>query len=93
MTPIRPHSTGLALGLFVALWHILWAGLVWAGAAQAVIDFIFRLHMIDPPYRITAFSMSTGALLVVVTGAIGYSAGWLIGFIWNSYLRRTTTNA
>jgi len=85
MKRIHPHSIGLVLAIFVALWHALWAVLVWAGGAQAVIDFIFRLHMITPPYQIAAFSLGTAAGLVFVTAAAGYIFGWVMGVIWNTY--------
>jgi len=85
MKRIHPHSVGVVLAIFVGLWHTLWAVLVWAGGAQAVIDFIFRLHMIAPPYQISPFSLGTAAGLVLVTAAIGYILGWVIGVIWNTY--------
>jgi hypothetical protein len=62
---------------------MLWSVLVAAGAAQPVIDFIFRLHMITPPYKIAAFHLSAAAGLVLVTAGIGYIVGWAVGFIWN----------
>jgi hypothetical protein len=74
---------GLAFGAFLGLWHTFWALLVFVGAAQWLIDFIFRLHMIDPPYRITGFSLITAAGLVAVTASIGYISGLFIGIIWN----------
>ena len=83
MTRIHPHSFGLAFGSFLALWHTCWSLLVWIGAAQWFIDFIFRLHMIAPPYKITAFSFGTAAALVLVTACIGYISGFVIGAIWN----------
>lgn len=88
MNRIHPHSFGLALAIFLALWHSLWSLLVWIGAAQWLIDFIFRLHMIAPPYKITAFNLGTAVELVLVTTCIGYVFGWLIGTIWNRCVPR-----
>jgi hypothetical protein len=73
------------LGILIGSWHALWAGLVWAGAAQPVIDFIFRLHMITPPYRIAAFDPGLAVALVLVTAIIGYVLGWVAAVIWNRY--------
>jgi len=70
-------------GVFLAVWHALWASLVWLGAAQPLIDFIFRLHMITPPYKIDTFNLGTAAALVAVTAGIGYVVGCVVGFIWN----------
>lgn len=85
MNRANPHSFGLVFGVFLAVWHTAWATLVWFGAAQPLIDFIFRLHMITPPYKISAFSLGDAAALVLVTASIGYVAGWVVGFIWNRF--------
>jgi hypothetical protein len=93
MTTINPHRTGVVLGSFLALWHTLWAVLVFIGAAQWLIDFIFRLHMIAPPYRITGFNLLTAASLVLVTAFIGYLSGLIVGLIWNRCARQQATEA
>jgi len=85
MTNIQPHSAGSVLGILIGSWHAVWAGLVWAGAAQPVIDFIFRLHMITPPYQIAAFDPGLALALVLVTAIIGYVFGWVGAVIWNRY--------
>ena len=51
----------------------------------AVADFVFRLHMITPPYQVTAFSPVTATGLVLIAGAIGYVSGWFIGVVWNHF--------
>ena len=83
MNRTNPHSCGLVFGIFLTAWHAFWSLLVWLGAAQPLIDLIFRPHMITPPYRIAAFNMGTAAALVAATAAIGYAMGWVVGFIWN----------
>lgn len=85
MNRTNPHKFGLVFGIFLAVWHALWSLLVWLGAAQPLIDLIFRLHMITPPYRIAAFDVGTAAALVALTAAIGYVMGWVAGFIWNRF--------
>lgn len=80
---LRPHSVGLALGLFLGALHAVWGILVWSGTAQTIIDFIFGLHMIRPPYVVTAFNAGTAIALVLVTTVIGYASGWFIAFLWN----------
>jgi hypothetical protein len=68
MNRIHPNSFGIALGSFLAMWHTLWALLVWVGAAQRLIDFISRLHMITPPYKVSAFGFVTALALVLTNG-------------------------
>jgi hypothetical protein len=83
MNRVQPRSFGFAFAAFLATSHAFWALLVWAGAAQWLLDFVFRLHMIAPPYHVTAFSPLTAATLVLFTAAVGYVSGWFIGFLWN----------
>jgi hypothetical protein len=61
----------------------MWSLLVALGLAQLVIDWIFRLHFIQPPYTITAFNLGTAVTLIVVTSVIGFVMGWLFAAIWN----------
>jgi hypothetical protein len=92
MNRIKPHSLGLSFGVFLGLWHTMWSLLVFFGAAQWLIDLVFRLHMITPPYKISAFSLGAAACLVIFTTCFGYVIGLLIGIIWNSFALRSGTN-
>jgi len=83
MSYTKPHVVGLVFALFLGVWHLLWSLLVWLGAAQPLLDFIFRLHMITPPYRVEAFHLGTAAGLVSVTTCLGFAEGWIAGVIWN----------
>jgi hypothetical protein len=66
-------------------------GPCWPGSARLnrLWTFIFRLHMITPPYKIAAFNLGTAATLVLVTAGIGYVMGWVVGFIWTRFGSRT----
>jgi len=88
MNRVHPNSFGLAFAIFLGLWHSLWSVLVWIGAAQWLIDFIFRLHMITPPYKIMAFSFGAALSLVAVTSCVGYIVGLVLGIIWNCFALR-----
>ena len=81
---VQPHSLGIGLAVLLGSWHVAWAALVWFGLAQGLIDLIFRLHMIEPPYRVGPFSLPLAASLVLVTAGIGYGLGLLMGVIWNN---------
>jgi hypothetical protein len=86
MKPIRPRSFGFAFAAFLGIWHAFWAFLVWAGAAQWLLDFVFRLHMIAPAYHVTAFNLFTAATLIMFTTAVGYVTGWFVGFLWDHFV-------
>jgi hypothetical protein len=80
---LNKNKTGMVLGLLIGLWHLTWSLLVALGVAQAFINWIFRLHFIQPPYTVTAFNLVTAVTLIVVTSALGFVMGWLFGAIWN----------
>ena len=84
---IRPNSAALVLAMLLGSWHLLWAALVAAGWAQPLIDFIFWIHFIRPVYVVEKFNVGTALLLIGVTAAIGYVAGWCFAVLWNKLHR------
>lgn len=89
MEKLSKTKTGLVLGLFMAVVHAAWAVLVALGMAQGLIDWIFKMHMIENPYIISDFGLGTAAGLVIMTFVIGYVFGWVFAALWNS-LRRSS---
>ena len=84
---VNPVRVGLVLGTFIGLVHVGWSALVAVGLAQKLIDFIFWMHFIAPPFHIEPFDMSRAAVLVALTFAIGLVAGTVGGAIWNLFHR------
>jgi hypothetical protein len=80
---ISKNKLGLVVGAFFGLWHLIWSTLVALGFAQQLINFVFRIHFIQPPYTLTPFKLSTAIALVVITSILGYVIGWVLGTIWN----------
>lgn len=78
----NPHRLGLAIGGFLGLFHFFWSLLIAGGLAQPLLDFVFELHRIDPPYTVMPFSFSMMIGLVVVTFVFGYIAGVIMGWLW-----------
>lgn len=87
MTRLDVGRTGMVLGLLVGGIHAAWAGVVAAGWGQWLLDLIFTLHFIDPPYHVAAFQMTTAALLVGLTFVIGCLSGMAFASGWNILAR------
>jgi len=84
MRTINPIKAGVAFGVVLGLWHLCWAALVAFGVAQAVIDFILRLHFIAPFMQVQPFALPTAAMLVAITALIGFALGVVFALAWNA---------
>ena len=80
---ISKNKLGVVIGSAFGLWHLVWALLVAFGIAQWLIDWVFRLHFIQPVYVVSAFQPGLAVALIVVTAVLGYVIGWIAGGIWN----------
>ena len=80
---VNATKAGLVLGTLLGGWHLCWAILVASGVAQTVIDFVLWIHFIKPIFVIEPFQLTTAAVLVVVTGVLGFIVGAVFAFIWN----------
>ena len=55
----------------MGLWHLAWSTLVGLGFAQELINWIFRLHFIQPPYTVGTISLSLAVTLIAITSLLG----------------------
>ena len=83
MQTLNPNKAGLAFGTLLATWHGIWSIFVALGWAQAIVNFLFWMHMIKPVYVIGPFSFWVALILITVTGAFGYGGGFLLAALWN----------
>ena len=79
---------GLALGLFLGGFHLIWVILVALKIAQPLIDWVFKLHMIRPPYVIAPFDAWMALGLIIMTFIVGYAVGWIFAAICNALCKK-----
>jgi len=89
---LNPIRTGLVLGVVIGLWHAAWAALVATGFAQALIDFILRLHFLRVTVVVQPFNLETAGLLVGITFLIGFVIGNVLALAWNALMPRSAAN-
>jgi len=80
---ISKNKLGIVFGSLLGLWHVMWVVLVMTGLAQWLMDWVFRLHFIQPPYTVAAFRLTYAIGLIVITSSLGYVMGWAGGALWN----------
>lgn len=83
MSHLNPKKTALTLGVFFAGVHVFWSALVASGVAQAVLDFIFWLHMIRAVYLVDTFNIVASLSLILMTFVVGSAVGFVFAKIWN----------
>ena len=82
----NPVRLGVTFGIFLGLAHAGWAALVAFGWAQPLIDFVFRVHFITPPYQIETFTLAKCLILIVFVSGAGFVSGAIGGWLWNRSL-------
>lgn len=64
-------QTSLISGLCLSSLHFCWVLLVGSGWAQPLLDFIFKLHMLNSPFQVQAFNLVLAIELIGITFLIG----------------------
>ena len=80
--------TSLIGGLFLASLHTCWVILVMLGLAQPLLDFVFKLHMLNSPFHVEAFNLLLAIELVGMTFLIGCFYGAIFYIIKSKFLSR-----
>jgi hypothetical protein len=80
---MNQHKTGLTLGAFAALVHILWAILVAMNLGQMWMDFVLGLHFLNNPFQVMPFASTNAVMLIVLVAVIGYIVGFVFATVWN----------
>ncbi|MEN9760002.1 MAG: hypothetical protein RL676_1153 [Pseudomonadota bacterium] len=72
-------KNGLAGGLSLAFFHLCWIVIVALGWGQPILDFIFKIHMLNSPLQVQPFNPAYALTLIVVTFSVGFVMGAVIG--------------
>ena len=83
MHKLHPHRTGLALGTFNALVHLVWSIFMGMGLAAGRLKFFLGMHFLSVPFDTLPFSWKGGLLLIILAAIGGYIAGAIFSFVWN----------
>ena len=78
----KGHKISVAVGLFFASLHLIWALMVALGLGQAHLNWIFPMHFIDNLYTVMEFNLTTALFLVVVVFVSGYLVTWFFLLFW-----------
>ena len=92
MEIIDKNKTGLTFGFLISSLHLLWSILVALGIAQALLNFILNIHMLDVTVTVMPFDLVKALVLIIVTFIVGYVFGWLMAFFWNKCFKEKTVN-
>lgn len=77
----------LIVGAFLGGFHLLWAILVAAGYAQAVLDWVYWVHFLSNPFMLDVFDPTRAVILVAFTFVVGYVGGYVFSLLWNNMCR------
>jgi H+/Cl- antiporter ClcA len=83
MNQVSAHKIGLVFGGMLAIWHAIWALMVFVGLAKLFLDWILGLHFLNFQYNVNPFVFLKALMLVIVTGVFGYIMGYVCGWLWN----------
>ena len=81
-------KVAIGFGLGLSSLHLCWVVLIFLGWAQPVMDYIFKIHMLNAPFQIQPFNLSYAAQLIAITFAVGCFYGLVFVLIkrllWSS---------
>jgi hypothetical protein len=85
MEKLDKNKTGLVVGFVLALMHAVWALFVaiTPGGLQTFLDWVFKVHFLEPVWILTAFNFLDAIFLVILTFVCGFILGWVFAAVHN----------
>lgn len=82
---LNKNKIGLAFGGFLAVLHLVWAltVAVMPNALQSFLDWIYKVHFLNPVFVLTKFNPLHALYLVLMTSVFGFVFGWTYALIHN----------
>jgi hypothetical protein len=77
--------TSFIWGMCLSSLHLCWVLLIAAGWAQALLDFIFKLHMLNSPFQAQIFDPLLALGLLAMTFSLGCFYGAVFYLIKNKF--------
>jgi hypothetical protein len=74
---------GIVGGLCLSSLHLIWIILIFLGWAQPLMDFVFKLHMLNSPFQVQHFNLVLAAGLLILTFTVGAFGGLIFSFFSN----------
>ena len=75
MSHTFPHRLGRTLSLFAGLAHLVWIILIWIGAAQPWLDFVYGMHAMKiygATMRVQSMPILGAIFLLALALVMGY---------------------
>lgn len=83
MKALNNTKAGFAVGGTFAIFHAVWLLTVLFGWAQGILNYIFRIHLLNNPFAVAAFNLQRAVALLVFTFIVGWFIGWIYAWLWN----------
>mgnify|MGYP000258193954 CR=1 FL=1 len=77
-------QAGLVWGLSLSSIHLIWLILIILSWAQPIMDFVFKLHMLNSPFQVQPFNWLFAIGLLLLTFTVGACSGLAFTFFSNA---------
>ena len=84
MHTLNVKRTGVAVGAFAGLVHLIWSLLVAAGLSQSIMDWKTGMHFLNNPFHTMPFNLAVSIELIISSLIGGYIFGALFAWVWNT---------